>query len=200
MTENFAPLTAMPLEVGVTIHRTDRVFNDNVTLDDPALVVMTDLRKVTAVTIDPMSTIKVAGRRMKQRGVRLLLVVDVHDAILGLITSTDLQGEKPMQHIQNHGGKWNEILVQDVMTPQVKMDVLCMEDVAGARVGNVVATLRRAGRQHALVVDRGSPGEKQVLRGIFSASQIARQLDMEIQTTEIAQTFAEIERLLIHAA
>jgi hypothetical protein len=30
------------------------------------------------------------------------------------------------------------------------------------------------------------------VRGIFSASQIARQLGIAIQTTEVAQTFAEI--------
>ena len=140
-----------------------------------------------------------ADKRMKRRGVRLLLVVDDHDAIVGLITSTDMHGEKPMQHIQKHGGKHSDILVSDIMTPQSRLDVLCMADVVRAKVGNVVETLKQAGRQHALVVDRVEPDKPQVLRGIFSASQIARQLDMEIQTGTIAKTFAEIEVLLMSA-
>jgi hypothetical protein len=48
-------------------------------------------------------------------------------------------------------------------------------------------------------VDRHDTQKKQVIRGIISASQIARQLDIEIPTTEIAQTFAEIEALLASA-
>ena len=199
MTSPYTPLVSSPLESGVTIHRLDRVFMDVVSLDAPASVVMTDLRKVTAVTISGAASIEVAIQRMKQRGVRLLLVVDDNDVIFGLITSTDLQGEKPMQHIQKHGGKHSDILVRDIMTRQEKLEVLCMADVERAKVGDIVETLKYSGRQHALVVDRLEPNKPQVLRGIFSAAQVARQLDMEIQTNEIAKTFAEIESLLINA-
>lgn len=66
---------------------------------------------------------------------------------------------------------------------------LALADAASARVGHVVETLRRAGRQHALVVD----AERKV-RGIFSLSQVARQLGVPLGTAgEVARTFAEIE-------
>jgi acetyl-CoA carboxylase beta subunit len=55
-----------------------------------------------------------------------------------------------------------------------------------------VATLKRAGRQHALVVDQASGG-RQMVRGIFSLTQIARQLGIAVQTPAIGNTFAEIE-------
>lgn len=198
MITNFSPLAPQPLQLGVTIHRPDLI-TEQVTLDDPAITVMTDLRKVNAVTIDPTATIEMANQRMKQRGVRMLLIMDEQDAIIGLITLTDLQGEKPLQYIRMNGGTRSDILVKDIMTPQSKMEVLCMADVSRARVGNVVATLEAAGRQHALAVDCAGEDKSQVLRGIFSASQIARQLNMEIQTTKVAQTFAEIEELLMSA-
>ena len=60
------------------------------------------------------------------------------------------------------------------------------------------ATLKAAGRQHAVVVDVDEQGRQKV-RGIFSASQIARQLGVVIQTTEIARTFAEVEAMLAKA-
>ena len=44
-----------------------------------------------------------------------------------------------------------------------------------------------------LVVDRDVEAGKQTLRGIFSASQIARQLGVDLSTHEFARTFAEIE-------
>jgi hypothetical protein len=44
-----------------------------------------------------------------------------------------------------------------------------------------------------LVVEEDREANKQTLRGIFSASQIARQLGVELTTHEVARTFAEIE-------
>ena len=76
-------------------------------------------------------------------------------------------------------------------------------DVEGARVGHVLETLRRAGRQHALVVDfdeipsgrpLAPPAHRTMVRGIFSISQIARQLGVAVPTGgEVARTFSEIE-------
>jgi hypothetical protein len=60
-----------------------------------------------------------------------------------------------------------------------------------------VATLQRAGRQHALIVDMDVDGMAQTVRGILSASQITRQLGVAINTTEVAQTFAEIGAALV---
>jgi len=75
--------------------------------------------------------------------------------------------------------------------------------VEGARVGHVLETLRRAGRQHALAVDydeipSGRPlmpaTRRTMVRGIFSISQIARQLGVAVPAAgEIARTFSEIE-------
>jgi len=36
-----------------------------------------------------------------------------------------------------------------------------------------------------------------VIRGIFSATQIARQLGIALQTLELSQTFAEIDRAIL---
>ena len=69
---------------------------------------------------------------------------------------------------------------------------MSLADVLRSEVGHVVATLKACGRQHALVVE-SETGGVQTLRGIFSASQIARQMGIPLQTTEVVRTFAEIE-------
>lgn len=199
MVSAYIPLSSTPMDKGVSIYQPDQPQTDVVLLEDTAMAVMTDLRRVLAVTIELGATLEMAGQRMKERGVRLLLVAGQEGTVAGLITSTDLQGEKPMQHIQKHGGRWSDLLVKDIMTPQDKLEVLSMADVERARVGNIVATMQRAGRQHALVVDRVHNGGAQMVRGIFSAAQIARKLDMEIQANDVVQTFAEIKQLVMGA-
>jgi len=130
-----------------------------------------------------------------QRGVRLLLVVDQDRKVLGLITATDILGEKPVLAASERGLRREEVMVRDIMTPQERLEVLAMTDVRAAKVGHVVATLQKAGRQHAVVVDHDGMG-RQTVRGLFSATQIARQLGVAILTSEVARTFSEIESML----
>jgi CBS-domain-containing membrane protein len=193
MNNTYSPLASATLGSGATLHRPAQALPEQVTLDSPAVDVMTDLKVVTGVTVDPMVSIDAAQERMRQYGVRLLLVMDHKNELVGLITTTDILGEKPMQVIQTRGGTRGEILVRDIMTPQEKLEVLSMSDVQHAKVGNVVATLRASGRQHALVADKGEPGSRQVVRGILSASQLAKSLGTPIHTADVARTFAEIE-------
>ncbi|MGE5028271.1 MAG: CBS domain-containing protein [Betaproteobacteria bacterium] len=157
---------------------------------------MTDLKEVMAVTIHPEKNMDAAQQRMISYGVRLLLVIDDRETVVGLVTATDILGEKPLQFIRKAGCGREDVLVRDIMTPQEKLEVLCMKDVAPAKVGHVVATLKKSGRQHALVVDTDEPGQAQRVRGIFSASHISRELGTEIQAVEIARTFAEIQAQL----
>jgi CBS-domain-containing membrane protein len=192
----YPPIKSTLLQKGISLHTVEKVYSDTVSLDDPAIRVMTDLRKISAITIRPEISIEIATQRMKQRGVRMLLVTDDQDDIIGLITSTDLQGEKPLQLVQERGVHYRDITVRDIMTGHAQLEVLCMDDVEKASVGQVVATLQNTGRQHALVADRIPGIQDQSLRGIFSAAQIARQLDIEIVGPKVAETFAEIERLI----
>jgi len=192
---NYQALDSILLEPGVGYAQPTQAMVQNVGVDDPAMQVMTDFRCATAVIILAGDTLNEAHRRMIQRGVRLLLVVDQDRKVVGIITATDVLGEKPMQAVTQRGIPRHELLVRDVMTPQRQLEALRLEEVRTSRVGHVVATLRRAGRQHTLVVEQDSNG-RQVVRGLFSATQIARQLGVTIQTDEVARTFYEIEAQL----
>ncbi len=191
MNREYQPLAAKYLQSGSTYHQPGQN-PERVHIDSPALAVMTDLRQIPAATIDPDAPVDAANRFMIRRGVRLLLVDDDERRVLGLITATDILGEKPVQFVRERGIRRQEIRVRDIMIPCERLEVLQYTDVAHAEVGHIVATLQRAGRQHALVADMGVDGKTETVRGVFSASQIARQLGVEIQTTEVAQTFAEI--------
>jgi hypothetical protein len=95
--------------------------------------------------------------------------------------------------LRERGGKHGELTVADLMVPRSAIDVLDIGTVLRAEVGHIVATLKEVGRQHALVVDTDPLSGEEMVRGIFSATQIGRQLGMPILTFEVAHTFAEIE-------
>ena len=196
MFRDYPPIESVRLQPNVAYARPTQDLPEKVTLEDSAVQVMTDFNSVTAVIILPGDTLVEAHSRMIQRGVRLLLVVDQNRNVLGLVTATDVLGEKPVQVAVERGVQRGEIQVRDIMTPQERLEVLDLEKVRGAKVGHVVATLQKAGRQHAVVVERDARG-RQRLRGLFSATQVARQLGVTLQTSEIARTFSEIESLLV---
>ena len=177
-----------------------------VTVESRALEVMTDLLRASPATIRPQAPIKGANQYMISRGVRLLLVVDERDSVLGVLTATDILGEKALRAALDLGVRRGELTVGDLMTPARQVEVLALADVEGARVGHVLETLRRGGRQHALVVDVDllpaaslidPPLRRVMVRGIFSLSQLARQIGVTLQGGgEVARTFSEIEAAL----
>jgi CBS domain-containing protein len=187
----YAPLTHARLEPGARV--AEPMTPGRVTLDDPAFSVMTDLREVSAATTRPEETIDAAQAEMIRRGVRLLFVLDPAGAVTGVITATDLLGEKPVRFMQARGVSRAEVLVEDIMTPASMLEALPLMEVAQMRVGHIVATLQSVGRKHLMVAEDG--GRR--IRGLFSSSQLARQLGVELQTFEVANTFADIEAALV---
>jgi CBS domain-containing protein len=197
MSRHYAPLSAGSLASNTSFHKPDPLESRRVGLDDPAIEVMTDFRRVRVLTVPPGVTMEYAYQRMIHNGVRLLLVADDHNRVLGLITSTDVEDGKPLRVIHERGIRRDEILVSDVMTPSDRLEVIDFDDVLKARVGHVAATLKAVGRAHAMVVDRDEAGDQRV-RGLFSATQVSRQLGTPIQPTEVARSFSEVGRVLMH--
>ncbi len=197
MFRHYAALPSSLSQPGSGFCQPSQSLPQRVDLDDAAGNVMTDLKQVSAVLIRPADGVDEAHRRMVQRGVRLLLVVDETRRVAGIITADDVLGEKPLQMIAERGCRHEDILVRDIMTPPHRLEVLHLSDVRSAKVGHIVATLKKSGRQHAVVVEVGHDG-KQTVCGLFSATQIARQLGVALQTSEIAGTFVEIEAQLAH--
>ncbi len=191
-----AALPTFRLEPGTTITQANPSNDSAVTLASPALEVMTDLAYVKAATTHPATTLRQAEQMMIYQGVRMLFVVSEMPAIAGLITATDLRGDKPMRVVQERGLRYDELCVADVMTELASLDAVDYQRVQTAAVGNAVATLKRLGRNHLLVVESATAQTSQRVRGLISLAQIERQLGTAIAITPIASSFSEIERAL----
>ncbi len=194
--DSYRTLTAESLPEGEPLHRYEDVVPRRVTADDPALRVMTDLSRTNVISTQAGASIREALTLMIDAGVRLLLVVNSAAEVVGLITARDLNGEKPVEFASRNRVPRDRIRVEDIMTPKARIEVLPMTQVTEALVGDIIVTLRASGRQHAVVVERNRVGGELVLRGIFSATQIGRELGIEIQPTGVKQSFSELEAAL----
>ncbi|MFP4080704.1 MAG: CBS domain-containing protein [Ectothiorhodospira sp.] len=195
MTARYQLIPSHPVSEDVQVHRFRQGLPERVDLEDPATDVMTDLRRVEAMTVSPEMPMETALQKMIHAGVRLLIVVTPEDRVLGVVTARDILGEKPVKVVSEERIAHGELQVQHVMTPRPELTVLDHFDVVVARVGDVLTTLQEAGRQHALVVEQDE-GRQEVLRGLFSLTQIGRQLGVEISPEGPVQSFAGIEKLI----
>jgi CBS domain containing-hemolysin-like protein len=192
MAINYKAIPSSTLDVGVPFKRPSHNLPESVSLNSSALDVMTDLSLVSAMTISPCAYLQEANERMIATSVRLLFVVNQFTHVIGIVTSKDLTGEKIVKHLQASGGKREDIIVRDLMTPQHKIEVIDFDMVAKAKVGDLVETLKRMGRQHALVVESSAETDKQIIRGVLSATQVGKQLGIDIDTADVAGSFAEL--------
>jgi len=159
-------------------------------MDSSALEVMTDLHFVPASTASPYAGLLTTAQQMISQGVRLLLVTDEQKHVIGLVTSRDI----------NFDDTSDEQLVSSVMTPYSEIEVIPMDDILYAKVGDIMETLKNSNRQHALAAEFDPIRQRTIIRGIFSATQIARQLGIAIKSEEILETFNEIDRLVRNSA
>ena len=194
MIREFEILKSYSLKADSSFARPVQVLPVQVKLDDPAISALTDFNKVSLVVARPTLLLEVANSKMIRSGVRALIVLNSHDQVAGLLTASDILGEKQMRFLQNMGGTHADIMVRDIMTPQHELEFMKIEDVQNACVGQIVATLKKAGRQHGLVVSDGSDG-KQTVCGIFSLTQIAKLLGAPLD-----HVLAEIESVVVRSA
>ncbi len=192
---NYQELEIKPLQIAATLCEPNYYPEGTVSLEDPATKVMTDLAKIAAITISPSCSLDEATDRMLKMKVKLLFVTDSKNRMIGLITYSDLQGERPIQFQQSNGVSRSEICILDIMTGVETIDAIEWSVVEKARVGDIAMTMRKLNRQHALVLEHPSDDIYQI-RGIFSISLLSKSLGINIETTEVAQTFAEFERVL----
>jgi len=191
-----SPLPTRRLPSGTVIAQARDWPNHPVTLDSPALDVMTDLTRVRAATTGLSTTLRQAEQIMIYQGVRMLFVVSDMPAIEGLVTTTDLHGDRQLRLVQQRNVRYEDLCVADVMAGLSMLDAIDLEDMKAATVGNVIATLRRHGRNHLLVAEGPTDDTPRRVRGLFSRSQIERQLGAPVPVTEVANSFADVVQML----
>ena len=142
---------------------------------DRALHSMTDFKSRIAFTVGADWQIDEALADMVRLGVRAMLVVRA-ESVIGLVTSYDIKGTRPIHFVQPpHVRRREDVRVGDIMTKWADLPTLDWHTVETASIADVLEIFSGVGVMHLLVVETDAQGEEAV-RGLISRSRIERQL------------------------
>ncbi|MEN9465710.1 MAG: hypothetical protein RL217_1891 [Pseudomonadota bacterium] len=161
-------------------------------LESPATQFFTDFYLVEPLVIDASISAIKARETMIRTHVRLKLVVDENKHFLGVANATDLSEQAILSKAAQVETKPTELLVTDLMRKKQELLALNIDEVKIASIGDVVNFLKDHHRQHCLVMD---PHMHQI-RGVFSASDISRKLQLPININE-ESSFSKVYDALI---
>ncbi len=143
---------------------------------DPAIHAITDFTREHPVTVGEERQIDDALEDMIHLGVRAMLVMR-EQRIVGLITSYDIQGERPLQFLQTSNySRHQDIRVGHIMTPWHQLLAVDWESIQSARAGDLLHVLEEAEMTHLLVIEGGKKNATPIVRALVSRARLARQL------------------------
>lgn len=146
---------------------------------DPAARVMTDFTRDAPITVDVNRFIDDALRDMIIAGIRALLVVR-GEVVVGVITSYDIQGDRPLQFLNGSGfTRHSEIAVGHIMTPWDHVPTVDLPWIFSASVADVVERFQRKRHSHFMIVEYADQGGA-FIRGMLSRTELERQLGYTI--------------------
>ncbi len=143
---------------------------------DPAIYAITDFTRDYPMTVDAERQIDDALSDMIRLSVRALLVAKER-RLVGLITSYDIQGERPMQFLQSSNySRHEDIRVVHVMTPWDELLALDWEHVEAATAGELKTVFEQTNLTHLLVVEVDRKTSLSTVRALASRARLLRQL------------------------
>lgn len=158
--------------------------SDAISLHSPALSVFTDFKRHQPLVVDVHCVAAEAERLMLEAHVRLKLVVDGQRQFLGVVSLADLDTQERIKKVAE-GFNRNELTVADFMRPRDSLRVLAFQQLAEARVMDLVEALKNNPDQHCLVIDFGN----HQIRGVISASDMARRLKLPLDINRHSSFF-----------
>jgi CBS domain-containing protein len=169
---------------------------------EKAIRVMTDFEQANMVTLSRDASLDHALTHMKHAGVRSAFVADDNGRIVGLLTGYDIMSDRPMQMLiardcHNRGCRWSDLKAGDIMHTVEHWVVADLRDVESTSVAGVADAFKRTGLTHIPVVE-AAPDGRDLLRGLFSAAEVARRLGSWSPDHPTSVSFAQLD--LQHAA
>jgi CBS-domain-containing membrane protein len=167
---------------------------EGLSLDSDASALMIDFTLTPATTVNDSISVNDALELMRVNRIRALMVVGHNGEFAGIINAMDLMGSKPMLYATEAGISRTDVLVKNIMLPKAKLKAINRNDVEKSTLGDVLHTFKTLREQHILVVE--NEAEDMMICGLFSASDFKRALGMNIDSSVVANTFSDLERVI----
>ena len=167
--------------------------HEDISVLSSAVNIFTDFKKVTPLVIESNSSAVEVESLMQKSHVKLKLVINKNNEFLGLISFESLHNQEILKRVAE-GHQREQLTVTDFMIPKDRLKAIDYDDLIYAKIGDVIETLKSAGQQHCLVVDR----KHHAIRGVLSANDIARRLKLAVDVstpTSFATIFDVISKI-----
>jgi len=161
------------------------------TLNSPAQEILTDFNYNHPYVVESTTSAVETEAMMKRAHVRLKFVIDKEERFLGIITLTDL-GQDNLQKYVDAGFELEDISAAQIMTPRSALKAFNYDELAESTICDVLTSLQMTNLHHCLVFDKST----RVIRGLLSASDFAKKLDIPLPSDEIP-TFVTLYNILV---
>ncbi len=151
------------------------VEHSELSLTTSALEFFTDFTEIQPLVVESNLSAVDTIKLMKKTHVRLKLVVNSEEELVGIVSVDDLLERKIVQKLDK-GEARSDLSLTDFMTPRSKLKVLEYKEISTSNIIKVISALENSGQQHCLVVD----SYENIIRGLFSVSDISRKLKVDI--------------------
>ena len=151
---------------------------ENTNLYSPALSVFTDFKTAAPRVIEASTRAAELVRLMRKEHVRMKVVVDENNGFVGVVGLEDLSEEAFVMQVAK-GYNRSELLVADLMRPKEDILALSYGSLKNADIESLLYSQKTNELQHLLVIDENT----KAVRGLISASDVARQLKLDIDVT-----------------
>ncbi|GIU52108.1 CBS domain-containing protein [Shewanella sp. KT0246] len=146
-------------------------------LDSSALDIFTDFDVSRPIIVDASTSAVGTAKIMEKTHAYMRLVVDKNDRFLGIITQRELSHHNLMLTAKRLTLTIDELLVTEVMVPREELQAFDYNQIATAKVSDIVRLLQENNLHHMLVIDQNLHH----IRGLIAASDLARKLNQPIE-------------------
>ncbi len=160
------------------------VENVDISMSSPAALFFSDFEKTEPLIVDASTNADLASLLMLKARAKLTLVVDSDCKFLGVISPDEVSDQRINAELSKTVRR-ESITVADLMVPKAKIKGFEVDEVEHADIASVIHHLKENGQQHCLVVDN----KKNEIRGIFSASDIAKKLGVPINVQDTSNFY-----------
>ena len=149
------------------------------TKESPALAIFTDFEAHKPLVIEDNTSAIEAENLMLKAHVRMKIVVDRNNNFLGIVSLKDLSEQEMIKKV-SAGHERPDLMVTDFMQKKCDLCAFDFEELEVATIRDVIDVLEESANQHCIVIDR----ERHQIRGLISASDIARKLHIPVDISK----------------
>ncbi|MGS2745242.1 CBS domain-containing protein [Halomonas sp. LS-001] len=174
----------------------------SLTLESPALSVLTDFSKVKPQSIYAETPVDEAHLKMRHSGIRLLFILDKTDHCIGVLTAKEVIGTRLINlAMQQRNLDRAEVTAEMIMTPWQKLSAMPLEQLVSLTIEDLVLCMESFAEQHLLITEHQADQTLSV-RGIISATDIQNAMGnkttMKVASSSVptARSFSDICKVI----